>query len=154
MQGFKYILSIIFLSIFITNLSAQQQSSKSKSADKLYEKGELNRNIILKNTAPINTENLEFSPVFYNNGLVFVSAFNKGLRDKKGETFLELFYSELDANGLPLKREEFSINLNSTKHEGPVTFNKSNDIIYFTRNNSKNGISQFNKEFKTIFGTI
>lgn len=142
MQGFKLILSLLFLCISILNSQAQQQSSKSKSADKLYEKGELNRNVILKNTAPINTANLEFSPVFYNNGLVFVSSYNKGLRDKKGETFLELFYSELDANGLPLKRDDFSVNLNSTKHEGPVSFNKTGDVIYFTRNNSKNGITK------------
>mgnify|MGYP000138117078 CR=1 FL=1 len=142
MQGFKLILSLLFLCFFTLNTQAQQQSSKSKSADKLYEKGELNRNIILKNAAPINTDNLEFSPVFYNNGLVFVSAYNKGLRDKKGETFLELFYSELDANGLPLKREDFSVNLNSTKHEGPVSFNKTAEVIYFTRNNSKNGVTK------------
>ena len=146
MKDSKLILSFLIMSIFCVNVSAQQQSSKSKSADKLYEKGELNRAVIIKNAASVNTTGLEFSPVFYNNGLVFVSAYNKGLRDNKGETFYELFFTELDANGLPVKRNEFSINLNSTKHEGPVTFDKTNDLIYFTRNNSKNGVTKSNSE--------
>lgn len=138
--------SILLLTLLlaISPAWAQQKSSKSKSADKIYEKGEINPNVVLKNTVMINTENLEFSPVFYQNGIVYVSSRHKsGAVDKKiGETFFELFYAELDKQGTPLQPEEFSINVNSQVHEGPVSFNRSGDIIYFTRNNMKNGIRQ------------
>jgi outer membrane protein OmpA-like peptidoglycan-associated protein len=135
----------LLLALLISNpMLAQKNSSKSKSSDKIYEKGEINKNVILKNAVMINTEKLEFSPTFYENGIVYVSSrYKSGAVDKKiGETFFELFYAELDRNGNPLEPESFSVNMNSQVHEGPVTFDNSNQKVFFTRNNSKNGVRQ------------
>ncbi|MEZ4986343.1 MAG: hypothetical protein R2795_15110 [Saprospiraceae bacterium] len=54
------------------------------------------------NTSRINTPDLEFCPALYENGLVFVSRYKSGPIDPKtGETYFELFYAELDPNGMP-----------------------------------------------------
>lgn len=107
---------------------------------------EMKRNpdaVQLRNTANINTSNLEFSPTFYQNGIVFASSRIAGKKDKKiDETFFELFYSETDGNGEPLKARAFSLQVNSFLHEGPVTFNRTGDKIFFTRNNIKKGLQK------------
>ncbi len=132
---------LCFLSVLLwaSTSYAQQNSSKSKSSETLYEK-----EVGLSNMAKINSDGLDFSPVFYQNGLVYVTSRVKGgAKDPKtGETYFELFYSEFDPNGLPTKPQPFSVNLNSQTHEGPVTFNRSGDILYFTRNNSLNGVTK------------
>ncbi len=49
---------------------------------------ELKRNpdaVILRNSANINSTNLEFSPAFYQNGIVFASSRVHGKKDKKNE---------------------------------------------------------------------
>jgi len=116
-----------------------QQGSKTKASKKLYEKGS---SVKLINATAINTSQLEFSPAFYQNGIVFAtSRYTQGLRDKKiNETFFELFYAESDGRGTPLKPKEFSVQMNSQLHEGPVTFSRDGSVIYFTRNNLKKGV--------------
>ncbi|MGK0364161.1 MAG: outer membrane protein OmpA-like peptidoglycan-associated protein [Saprospiraceae bacterium] len=134
---------LILLSFFAVSAMAQQSSSKSKSKDKLYEK-EGERQIDVKNSVLINSPNLEFAPVFYQNGLVYVtSRYKSGAVDKKiNETFFELFYSELDAAGNPTKPQEFSVNINSQAHEGPVSFSRDGERMYFTRNNMQKGMTK------------
>ncbi len=144
-----FLLTLLFALLHLPQgIYAQQKSSKSKSKEKLYEKGEEPNQIIIKNAALINTEHLEFSPAFYQNGIVYVtSRRTSGAVDPKtGETFFELYYAELDLEGMPMKPQEFSINLNSQVHEGPVSFNRSWDKLYFTRNNMNKGVRQSDKK--------
>ncbi|MCB0549608.1 MAG: PD40 domain-containing protein [Phaeodactylibacter sp.] len=117
---------------------------------RLQKKTELNSSVKLVNLAEINTSALEFSPVFYENGMVFVSSRRKeGPIDQQiGETFFELFYSELDPNGSPLKPESFSLRINSQLHEGPVSFNRDGDMMYFTRNNLIQGVQKADSKGK------
>lgn len=134
---------LLLLSFFAVSAIAQQSSSKSKSKDKLYEK-EGERLIEVSNSVLINSPNLEFSPVYYQNGLVYVtSRYKSGAIDKKiNETFFELFYSELDAAGNPTKPQVFSVNINSQAHEGPVSFSRDGEHMYFTRNNMQKGMTK------------
>ncbi len=142
----KLFTMIIFL-LLAGAMPAQQQSSKSKSSNKLYEKGELNRQVRLYDCSGINSPNLDFSPVYYQNGIVFVSSrYKSGPVDQKiGETFFELFYAEFDSRGLPQSPRPFSLSINSQAHEGPVTFSKDANLIYFTRNNIRKGITKANE---------
>ena len=138
----------ILLSLALVMLSFgvfAQQNAKSKAASKLYEKG---GSVFIKNTNNINTENLEFSPSYYENGIVFAtSRYKAGLRDEKiDETFFELFYAEFDGDGQPADPKAFSIEVNSQLHEGPVTFSRAGDLMYFTRNNQKKGIRKADAE--------
>ncbi len=151
MKNLRQLLSFTCLLLILLSaqgLWAQQKSSKSKSKEKLYEKGEDPNQVRIHNAILINTEHREFSPAFYQNGIVYVtSRRNSGPRDPKtGETYLELFYAELDVEGMPMKPQEFSIYLNSRAHEGPVSFNRSGDKLYFTRNNMHKGVRQADKK--------
>ena len=104
--------------------------------------------IKLENCVGINTEHLEFSPTFYQNGIIFTSArLANGPRDEKiGETFFELFFAEFDGSGMPFQAEDFSVLMNTRVHEGPVTFSRTGDMIYFTRNNLKNNATKADNE--------
>jgi outer membrane protein OmpA-like peptidoglycan-associated protein len=128
-------LIVLFLFAFLSQMAIAQPAGN-----------EMKRNpdaVQLRNTANINTSNLEFSPTFYQNGIVFASSRIAGKKDKKiDETFFELFYSETDGNGEPLKARAFSLQVNSFLHEGPVTFNRTGDKIFFTRNNIKKGLQK------------
>lgn len=130
-------------------LLAQQQSSKSKSADKLYEKGGIKHEVSMASAMGVNSIKDEFSPAFYQNGVVYVSYHKGGKIDPQtGKPFFELFFAETDAMGLPQKPREFSIQINSQVHEGPVSFSRDGNFLYFTRNNLEGGIPKANDRDK------
>ncbi len=130
----QYVLIMLMLSGLAGSVFAQGSLLESGNANK----------IALKNCTAVNTSALEFSPTFYQSGLVFVSSRRKNGRmdNKIGETFFELYFSALDGNGLPIDPEEFSLELNSQLHEGPVSFSKDGNLVYFTTNNQQNGASK------------
>ncbi len=138
------LLVLMALAVMPFSLIGQQSgSSKTKGTDKFYEKTG-GKGIMITNATAINTEHLDFSPVFYNNGLVFVSSRKKGgfLDPKIGETYFELYYTRVDPNGTPVEPEIFSGQLNSQLHEGPVAFSRNGDQIFFTSNNQKRGMQR------------
>ncbi|MEO1408898.1 MAG: OmpA family protein [Bacteroidota bacterium] len=144
MPNYQQVSPLLVLMLSVLSLSAQE-SSKSKAANKLYEKG---TEVELYNTTQINTDQLEFSPTFYLNGIVYASSrLTQGERDKKiDETYFELYYADLDGNGEPLAPREFSLELNSPLHEGPVTFDREGQKMYFTRNNLDRGIRRADEQ--------
>lgn len=144
MKHLKFFLPL-FLFIGCASWLSAQQTSKTKAANKLYEKG---GEVKIINTTPINSPNLEFSPAYYQNGIVYItSRYTQGKRDKKiNETFFELFYAELDGNGIPSNPQSFSMEVNSQLHEGPVTFDRDGKVMYFTRNNTKKGVQKADKK--------
>jgi outer membrane protein OmpA-like peptidoglycan-associated protein len=91
----------------------------------------------------INTKNLESSPYYYGNGIIYVYARERSniLDPQIGMPFFELMYSELGPEGLPLKASSFSPNIRSKYHEGPSSFPIHEKTIYYTRSNFKNGAS-------------
>jgi len=137
------ILPFLVFFAFVHTLSAQQ-SAKSKSKERFREKDDPNNIIRIRNTKELNSQGTDYSPVFYDNGLVFVSSRKKsGPQDKKsGETFSELYFSPFDPNGDPASPQKFSLEINSSLHEGPVTFNRDFKTMYFTRNNMHKGVQK------------
>ncbi len=130
------------LSVF--TLNAQQETSKSKSSDKLYERG--NKVILLNNATRLNSKGMETSPSYYNNGIVYVGEKKNGPVDRKtGLRYFDLYYAELDKNGVPLPPDKFSQFINSPYNEGAVCFNSLQDVVYFTANNQINGVLKSNK---------
>ncbi len=145
----KYILFLFGIFAMPILLAGQQQSSKSKSSDKLYEKGGIKREVSMESALGVNSGNDEFSPAFYQNGVVYVSYHKNGPIDPNtGKPFFELFFAETDAMGLPQKPREFSLQINSQFHEGPVSFSRDGDLLYFTRNNLEGGIPKTNSRDK------
>ncbi len=84
----------------------------------------------------INTEYSEISPAFYKNGIVYNSTMEKKILKKKAgltdEPFYDLYFGWGDSND-HWHSTIFSVFLNSSDHEGSVTFNKAFDQIYLTR---------------------
>lgn len=92
----------------------------------------------VSNAGEINSPSFDFAATAYRNGLVFVTNRRKSgpVDENLGETFFELWYSELTPSGSPQKAEFFSVQLNSRFHESAVAFSKEQDFIYLTRNST------------------
>lgn len=132
-----------------TFCSAQQRSNKN---DKNINNNVLTHyNVNIRNASVVNTPSMEFSPMFYQRGIVFVSSRQKHgpVDEKLGETFYDIYYSDIDPNGMLLKPTGFSLEINSQYHEGPMAFNRKQDRIYFTRSNqSAPGITKADEKGK------
>lgn len=103
----------------------------------------------------INSKGSDFSPVFYNEGIVFVSERSKDLVNDKvspwsNQPYYGIYYAKLDENNKVAKIKAFSNQLNSTYHDGPVCFTSDNKEVYFTRvsNDAKKGKTNTIKIYK------
>jgi outer membrane protein OmpA-like peptidoglycan-associated protein len=91
----------------------------------------------------VNTENSEFSPIIYGDGIVFSSDrdWKKYLNptyEWTGEPYLNFFYAKADTtapayNPSYFDADGFSNKLNDTYHDGTAVFNSTGTVIYLTR---------------------
>lgn len=142
-----YILGIVFL--FVQVIVAQDTPDTpdtptyppqiKQAATTKFPEWEVN----VYNAFRINTLGYEFSPSYYKDGIVYVST--QPEEDKSTNTpFFELYYAALDEDGMPNQSIPFSSNVNTHRHEGQATFNKSEDIVYYTSNSElKNDKAQY-----------
>ena len=91
----------------------------------------------------INSPNADFSPVLYNNGILFASARETKQMVQRthswtGQPFLNLYYSHGKGNTF-LEVEPFDNKVQIKYNDGPVCFNKEENEIYITRNNLEHG---------------
>lgn len=124
-------------------LSAQQ-SSKSKSKDRYREK-DIIQPPLIRNAAAINGAGMDFSPIYYGEGIVYLSnSSTPGPAAKKHSErkSFDMFFALLDGNEEPLPPSEFSAELNSNLNEGQATFSRDKKYIFFTRNNSYKGVQK------------
>lgn len=108
----------------------------------------LNINSQIQNVTQLNSTQLDFSPTYYKNGIVFVSNRTTDLTAVKGnrkdqkinDHFMGLYYAEKDAASNNLKSPEaFSTNITGKFHEGPLCFSQDGNLLFFTKNNIKKG---------------
>ncbi len=96
--------------------------------------------ILVKNASIINSDKLDFSPAFYNNGIVFASTrtSENPLANNKdnwtGDSFSNLYFTDYQANGKLSEPVPFSAGLASKHHEGPLAFFPGGKEMLFTRN--------------------
>ncbi len=90
------------------------------------------------NSEPVNTGKSEFSPVMYQQGLIFTGerrgAFTRFINLRNNNNFYDLYYAQRDPNkksGVKVKRLKGKVNRKF--HEGPATVNKDQNTLYFTR---------------------
>jgi len=115
MNIFQHFFSTFLFALLALSLSAQGLEEEKK--------------VFINNEATINSDKLEYSPAFYEDGIVFISTkvSNKRfkMRDKRiGKNVMSIFQSKREENGLLLPPKPFSIDLLSTVHEGPLTFDR------------------------------
>src|SRR4030095_10075674 len=110
------ILPVFILSIFSTILLAQDTAYVCN--------GESASLLPLEN---VNSKSLEFSPTYYQNGLVFVVARERNslLDPKTGQAYFDLMYADLGPDGMADKAVFFSPNLTRQYHEGPCTLSSA-----------------------------
>ncbi len=101
----------------------------------------LQADIQLQPASNINSKHLEYAPIYYGPGIVFVHAKEQSewIDRKLGMPFFELMYSELDPDGMPGKSRSFSATIRTRFHEGPTAFSNDETQVYFTRSNTSNG---------------
>ncbi len=96
----------------------------------------------IKNATSLNSEQSDFGPAFYSNGIVFVSDRRKNfMNDQKYEwtnaNYLDLYFSTprfpdeffLDMN----EPKSFNEKFNHTYHDGPASFARHDSLLYLTR---------------------
>jgi len=92
----------------------------------------------VQNEAAVNTTGLEFSPTFYEDGIVFISTNTAGLKKLTDESLklpaMSILRSRRDVDGILGTPEPFAKELSSLYHEGPVCFDRTAETVYFSRN--------------------
>jgi outer membrane protein OmpA-like peptidoglycan-associated protein len=121
----KKTLLFIFTIVIVSNISAQKAKFK------------------VTNEVNINTQFSEYSPSFFNDGLVFITTNNTGLnkiQDKKiNKPTSSIFYSLRGVDGKLTTSIVFAKELKTKFYDGPLTFNLEQNKIFFTQSNLKGG---------------
>jgi len=145
MITFRHLLFLAW-AIFLANPGMSQKNRKKAKAAEVIEATQ--DRVVVRNLSAINTPYFEFSPTYYQNGIVFVSSRQRGglIDPKLNEPYFELFYAKLDKTGTPYQPRLFSLEINAKYHEGPVTFTSDANRMFFSRNNSKNGTYETDSE--------
>ncbi len=95
-------------------------------------------------TTDINSSESDFAPAFSENGLMFSSARRQGKGKRKtynwtDQSYLNLFSATINPDSSLTGAKVIKNKTNSRFHEGAVTFDRKQKIMYFTRNNYLKG---------------
>lgn len=98
--------------------------------------------VTVKNETRINTDQLEFSPTFFEDGILFISSREnvyKFVDRRMNRNTLGIFQSSRDGEGQLVTPVFFSNRINTKYHEGPMCLDMSGSDMFFTRSNYVNG---------------
>ena len=114
----------------------------------------ISKNVSVENMADLNSPDLDFSPIQYQNGVIFTSNRDNSTgisvnRDKwtKGN-FTDIFYAEKDENGNLREPQAFDGEINGKFHDGVTTFNIPGTLMIFSRSNKKGRSEEGIKDLK------
>jgi len=92
----------------------------------------------IENEKAVNGKGLEFSPTFYEDGIVFISTNPAGLKKETDASLklpaMSILRSRRDSEGKLSKPEPFAKELSSAYHEGPVCFDRTAETVFFSTN--------------------
>ena len=95
--------------------------------------------LIIENMVFCNTEFTDFSPVLYENSVVFTSSRKTKTHRRKNswnrQSYFDLYSSKIESDGNNLLEVQpfGGKKINRRYHDGPVSFSKNNDSMYFSR---------------------
>jgi outer membrane protein OmpA-like peptidoglycan-associated protein/tetratricopeptide (TPR) repeat protein len=110
-----------------------------KSWKILEEDSKSDQPLVIENMVFCNTEFSDFSPVLYENSVVFTSSRKSKSHRRKngwnGQYYYDLYQSKIESDGNNLLEVEpfGGKKINRRFHDGPVSFSKNNDTMYFSR---------------------
>ncbi len=109
--------------------------------------------ITVTNERSINSAFQEYSPAFYGKGLVFVAANPAVEKDKKEDTQIgrfttSIFLAKRTPDGVLQRPLPFAEELTTKFYDGPMSFNATGDMVFFTRSNLKKGKPKVAKDGK------
>lgn len=122
-----------------------------------------NTKVKIQNESFINSDKLDFSPAYFNDGIIFVSSrkMNDGNKKERDywtdDFFTSLFFSPFSKEGDLRNIERFSIDLTTQYHEGPVTISKDGSRIFYTASNYVENKKRYSKDGAmklNIFGSV
>lgn len=94
--------------------------------------------VMLLNEQTINTPNLEYSPTFFENGIVFISTSSKSKKkaydDRMKQQTTSIQIARRGTDGVLQKPEVFAAEITTSLNDGPVSFDRTNETIYFSTN--------------------
>jgi outer membrane protein OmpA-like peptidoglycan-associated protein/tetratricopeptide (TPR) repeat protein len=108
--------------------------------------------------SPVNSSECDFGPgIFASGKIVFSSARNPEQKDERIYTrneqpYLNVYMASLGADSTLQGAEKMSDKINSRYHEGTMTYDPGNNLMYLTRNNYVRGAVQKSKTGRTNLG--
>lgn len=102
---------------------------------------------------PSNSINSDFSPAYYNDGIVFCSARENSVENKytwDNSNYIDLYVTSAHSSDAV----SFGSPINTVLHEGPAVFSANYDTMYFTRNNFINGRKKSGIAKLKIFSSV
>lgn len=95
--------------------------------------------VVIGNEINVNSTDLDFSPMYYRDGVVYVTTNVSELKyrvedQRSGVNIMKLYQATRSFSGVLSDPQPFYRELSSSLHEGPVAFDTSFTTIYFTRN--------------------
>ncbi len=143
MKYFKYSLSVVLSLFLLCDVMAQDNadlvgSAVSFDVDKI------------ENQSNVNTPDLEFSPAFYGNSIVYVSSSKskKKFDLKIGESFFTLKVGIVDSLGNIQEPYSFLDELDIPNHAGPCAFSSNGELMFLSRN--KKGFEDTEEQGKVV----
>jgi len=102
-----------------------------------------------------NTEESEYGPAYFKNGLVYCSVNTKNelltyINHETGKQFIDLFFTKIDTNFS--KTRFFHKELKTSLHDGPITFSLDQKTAYFSRSTKIRKRFRNNIDSKNILG--
>ncbi|MEZ5050296.1 MAG: OmpA family protein [Saprospiraceae bacterium] len=115
-----------FIIIVLANsLSAQHRLSLDMDAIKSAK---------IFNEAQMNSEFIEMSPAFIVKEIAFVTSNTDAAKDPAiGQKYFDIAYGIKDSLGLLSQLSYFTEEINSPYHEGPLVYDNTESVMYFTR---------------------
>ncbi len=142
---------LLFLLAFAQVVPAQQvvQVSHTTNVSKEIKGTSQIGRVVISNLNMLNSSDMDYSPILYQDGIVFTSTRkHKGSKKKWFKNYKKeysyLFFSKKTNRGEFRKPQPLKGNLNGRYHEGAATFNASGTLMFFTRNTSE-GKNRFGK---------
>jgi outer membrane protein OmpA-like peptidoglycan-associated protein len=106
--------------------------------------------VLVQNETAVNSKGLDFSPTFYEDGIVFISTNDDGLKKERDPDLklpaMSILRARRTSDGPLNAPEPFAKELTSAFHEGPVCFDRTAETVYFSRNVTLHGKQKLDKD--------